>query len=369
MGGDEVGGGIIPAYAGSTQVSFQSFRLGSGSSPHTRGAQTKVYNFTDGERIIPAYAGSTISRRPRTRSETDHPRIRGEHRRSCQASRESNGSSPHTRGALADCRAEIQEGRIIPAYAGSTMADALDVIETADHPRIRGEHPSEFSGGVGGLGSSPHTRGAREEGADVRVVVRIIPAYAGSTSIVSGATCTISDHPRIRGEHSSRKMTQASRAGSSPHTRGAQKLGNPMGGALGIIPAYAGSTFRNPTSEDVDTGSSPHTRGAHQLQSLRAGNYGIIPAYAGSTDMDILRNRQRRDHPRIRGEHQLGVAHADIVEGSSPHTRGAPESRRLHRRNNGIIPAYAGSTNRMSPVLLRWMDHPRIRGEHRRAPC
>ena len=51
------------------------------------------------------------------------------------------------------------------------------------------------------------------------------------------------DHPRIRGEHVLTVSTAEALEGSSPHTRGAlnQKVLDSLG--LGIIPAYAGSTF------------------------------------------------------------------------------------------------------------------------------
>ena len=70
---------------------------------------------------------------------------------------------------------------------------------------------------------------------------------------------------------------------------------------------------------------------------------GIIPAYAGST---------RPARPSAPGR------------GSSPHTRGAltPASRCLGVLR--IIPAYAGSTHRQRPAHAGNEDHPRIRGEH-----
>ena len=133
------------------------------------------------------------------------------------------------------------------------------------------------------------------------------------------------DHPRIRGEHA----------------RGVPR----RHGRRGIIPAYAGSTHNTPPGCRDVPGSSPHTRGAPPSATRSA-----CPT---------------RDHPRIRGEHVQ--AH-----------------RRAYRRA-GIIPAYAGSTDR----FRRWLqsgegssphtrgargprrrpaagtgDHPRIRGEH-----
>ena len=51
----------------------------------------------------------------------------------------------------------------------------------SDHPRIRGEHRKFPVHGVQGLGSSPHTRGAPLARHDRRIEGGIIPAYAGST--------------------------------------------------------------------------------------------------------------------------------------------------------------------------------------------
>ena len=155
-------------------------------------------------------------------------------------------------------------------------------------------------------GSSPHTRGAR--------------------AINNGVIHHLGDHPRIRGEHD-----------VAPYVGF---------GRVGIIPAYAGSTHAFMTASRNPSGSSPHTRGA---PLLAVGNVEI-----------------RRDHPRIRGEHSvalvlnvdaLGIIPAyagstsgvnvlvAVTLGSSPHTRGAPNS----------ICHFSKS---------RW-DHPRIRGEHK----
>ena len=72
------------------------------------------------------------------------------------------------------------------------------------------------------------------------------------------------------------------------------------------------------------TGSSPHTRGAPHERRPFAFDDGIIPAYAGSTSKELASSATIRDHPRIRGEHSP----------SRGRRQGAPR----------IIPAYAGST-------------------------
>ena len=158
-------------------------------------------NLRGGGGIIPAYAGSTIWVEGLRGRPADHPRIRGEHR------------TP--RGGTRILR------RIIPAYAGSTGRRRSCESRRRDHPRIRGEHSALLQSVAGYQGSSPHTRGALLDGDDPYRAVRIIPAYAGSTSETNLSFSRRSDHPRIRGEHAGARAYTPSRPGSSPHTRGA----------------------------------------------------------------------------------------------------------------------------------------------------
>ena len=216
--------------------------------------------------IIPAYAGSTGSGRRRRPSYADHPRIRGEHFRAFRPDRPENGSSPHTRGARLLPGRSPGILRIIPAYAGSTATWRRTGRLRRDHPRIRGEHPLEIDSLSTEKGSSPHTRGALQL-VDFRVVrAGIIPAYAGSTLEHHSASFTARDHPRIRGEHTTVYERTIEQEGSSPHTRGALPECVPDFGQERIIPAYAGSTLATTTPQ----------------QNLR-------------------------DHPRIRGEHDVVV--------------------------------------------------------------
>ena len=235
-----------------------------------------------------------------------------------------------------------------------------------DHPRIRGEHGQHARDSVGEAGSSPHTRGALDRPVVFDVSSRIIPAYAGSTIPLSPRLSCSPDHPRIRGEHSPGASAPAQWAGSSPHTRGAPSATSSASPGLRIIPAYAGSTSGTSTSRDMRTdhprirgehlaacardaaglGSSPHTRGALSGPRTQTERHRIIPAYAGSTSTTGEEGDPPGDHPRIRGEHRPELLCRQRVDGSSPHTRGAPVVHRLARLVGGIIPAYAGSTRR-----------------------
>ena len=159
--------------------------------------------------------------------------------------------------------------------------------------------------------------------------------------------------------------------GSSPHTRGTP----------------CNSAWRNPDRRD-----HPRIRGEHayaQYEQLAGG--GIIPAYAGNTSSPRsplgpcrgssphtrgTRGRaprrcpSSRDHPRIRGEHAWKTL--------------------IPQPNQGIIPAYAGNTviDLIKPTIScgssphtrgtprqAWAscrpcrDHPRIRGEHSINQC
>ena len=395
---------IIPAYAGSTSTAGTTASRRSdhprirgehlpepgldvgqaGSSPHTRGAQIRIWTSLRGPGIIPAYAGSTVIRSWCLGSFSDHPRIRGEHAWLASAAIPALGSSPHTRGAQAIGFVGDHALRIIPAYAGSTCLHAGHVRMGRDHPRIRGEHKFRSPYYNAAHGSSPHTRGAPFLPAVRPSDVGIIPAYAGSTSLARGGFGRPADHPRIRGEHDVYDMVTARGRGSSPHTRGAPADGDVETVFPGIIPAYAGSTrgwANGPgavqdhprirgehamTSADITIqgGSSPHTRGAHCELHHEAGLARIIPAYAGSTPAATLEPDPRQDHPRIRGEHRSPSCPISPGIGSSPHTRGAHYFPLDRGFRSGIIPAYAGSTAAIGGWRVTRSDHPRIRGEH-----
>ena len=178
-------------------------------------------------------------------------------------------------------------------------------IAYSDHPRIRGEHPAGRVDDPRFSGSSPHTRGARDRYPRPEGRWRIIPAYAGSTLAAARRWPSAWDHPRIRGEHAQRIAVDGAPPGSSPHTRGAPTNGTTPRATSRIIPAYAGSTSIAARTVSRSWGSSPHTRGAPRRRVRHRRYPGIIPAYAGSTAAHRRHGRGVWDHPRIRGEHPL----------------------------------------------------------------
>ena len=111
-------------------------------------------------------------------------------------------------------------------------------------------------------------------------------------------------------------------------------------------------------------GSSPHARGALSLRVNNHETSRIIPACAGSTMSASSLTSSKKDHPRMRGEHDQDTRQAATEAGSSPHARGARQLAHLVEFADGIIPACAGSTSSGTTSSQEKRDHPRMRGEH-----
>ena len=212
-----------------------------------------------------------------------HPRLRGAHLERGADALESRGSSPLTRGAPMISAMNSLVMGLIPAYAGRTAHLTTRVRCRRAHPRLRGAHQK---GGVGKsttVGSSPLTRGARNQRIGGLDPVGLIPAYAGRTPACSEPTGWLPAHPRLRGAHRSRSQ-----------------------------------------SRTVYRGSSPLTRGAHASGLVRLTVEGLIPAYAGRTRLTLAFRAASWAHPRLRGAHLEEPETPNPFWGSSPLTRGAP---------------------------------------------
>ena len=75
------------------------------------------------------------------------------------------------------------------------------------------------------------------------------------------------------------------------------------------------------------TGSSPLTRGKHFSDAHFAALSRLIPAHAGKTRTRLARALSSTAHPRSRGENSQAEETMRPRTGSSPLTRGKPESR------------------------------------------
>ena len=133
----------------------------------------------------------------------------------------------------------------------------------------------------------------------------------------------------------------------------------------GDHPRSRGVYLQSTCEVTVRKGSSPLARGLLAPRRETTGRVGIIPARAGFTSATGTSAPRRWDHPRSRGVYRVGpMSYAEPV-GSSPLARGLPHVRTLVRRPNGIIPARAGFTSKVTATTQMNGDHPRSRGVYK----
>ena len=274
------------------------------------------------------------------------------------------GSSPLTRGKraaldLLDCLQGL-----IPAHAGKTTPSVWPPLPAWAHPRSRGENGLQHAEVTLQEGSSPLTRGKRQGTTYNLPNYGLIPAHAGKTHVELIDLEAGEAHPRSRGENSVPMPVAVRCRGSSPLTRGKRGRGAAWAGRHGLIPAHAGKThptqhqrrtvWAHPRSrgenltgaEDqlVSLGSSPLTRGKLAFQSVPCGECGLIPAHAGKTRRICGTATPKWAHPRSRGENATSGSSWGLGVGSSPLTRGKLDQRRPTQGLGGLIPAHAGKT-------------------------
>ena len=315
-------------------------------------------------RLIPARAGSTNPPLPGPHPGSAHPRASGEHLPQTRQDAAACGSSPRERGAPDAEDDGLGGGRLIPARAGSTRLWSRWCSVRSAHPRASGEHRTAWAYSPGVYGSSPRERGAHQRDHPQVRVRRLIPARAGSTTRATCHPRWKPAHPRASGEHAPHPLWVQLDDGSSPRERGALGLGVRCRVLVRLIPARAGSTtplravprtgsahprasgeHTNVTLEELLTvGSSPRERGAPRGARGVLGRVRLIPARAGSTAASTAATPGQPAHPRASGEHTITGDPRLAVYGSSPRERGALLRREEKIPALRLIPARAGST-------------------------
>ena len=176
-------------------------RLARGSSPLTRGKLRAGHRSAPRPGLIPAHAGKTSRAPPTTYGPWAHPRSRGENIRWYWYRFQRFGSSPLTRGKRQRRSGRRRQTGLIPAHAGKTRQALYRFDPTAAHPRSRGENAPDQPTIQSTRGSSPLTRGKRNDNHRIVVHRRLIPAHAGKTGALSIARMARAAHPRSRGEN------------------------------------------------------------------------------------------------------------------------------------------------------------------------
>ncbi len=188
----------------------------------------------------------------------------------------------------------------------------------------------------------------------------------------------------MRGEHILVQLCRAHCCGSSPHARGTPALDLPIALPHRFIPACAGNTVCNDSSNfsmpvhprmrgehynfdrvaTFEDGSSPHARGTRQVVGVVPIPARFIPACAGNTMLIRVVGAISTVHPRMRGEHSNWRRPPLIGRGSSPHARGTQFFQKLAQILVRFIPACAGNTDAGTVLERHRPVHPRMRGEH-----
>ncbi len=99
------------------------------------------------------------------------------------------------------------------------------------------------------------------------------------------------------------------------------------------------------------------------IGAVKAISLGTIPACAGSRAALVSGSTMLRDHPRVRGEQDLGDPRGPHTAGPSPRARGAVSATPMIGGVTGTIPACAGSRRKHPGIYDPAWDHPRVRGE------
>ena len=148
-----------PRSRGENAAAWTDEVAATGSSPLTRGKRRGYCDSSAGARLIPAHAGKTVGKCGDLVPLAAHPRSRGENGGGHLSSYFLVGSSPLTRGKLSTEKSVFLPGRLIPAHAGKTRYFREYPLSLSAHPRSRGENFSPRFTRLSSDGSSPLTRG------------------------------------------------------------------------------------------------------------------------------------------------------------------------------------------------------------------
>ncbi len=141
-------------------------------------------------------------------------------------------------------RASVHIFRITPAYAGSTYKSISKLDVPRDHPRVCGKYGLATVKQQEITGSPPRMREVPFQFSKTEPSTRITPAYAGSTNIYLYYSLFSQDHPRVCGKYSNLSFVSSSALGSPPRMREVLEPSVTFLQILRITPAYAGSTTK-----------------------------------------------------------------------------------------------------------------------------
>ena len=295
--------GLIPAWAGKTRSPNRPRLLG---RAHPRVGGENGYLPLSGHQehwLIPAWAGKTLWNAGKSLIQGAHPRVGGENDLIGQFRQSTEGSSPRGRGKLGWPDVEHLAHGLIPAWAGKTLMPSQTPDQSPAHPRVGGENDWTDPKAPLMPGSSPRGRGKQPLDLMRYLIRRLIPAWAGKTLADNWEVLEAEAHPRVGGENHLMAITNADNAGSSPRGRGKPNISHTHKVLPRLIPAWAGKTRRAVRPGNRRTahprvggenlqvgqpirpgcGSSPRGRGKRRRSTRCFRRPRLIPAWAGKT--------------------------------------------------------------------------------------
>ena len=231
-------------------------------------------------------------------------------------------SPPHARGRELDSFGRVEDQGITPACAGKRPSCRRCTRYSRNHPRVRGEESLTVMVTVAFLESPPRARGRGNNNYHALPICGITPACAGKRHERRGSVRHIRNHPRVRGEE------------------------------------WSCSSRRCPAPE-----SPPRARGRATFDPTCCDRNGITPACAGKRACGGRRAEPVWNHPRVRGEEDVGVLRDSVVVESPPRARGRAVSDADAIFLSGITPACAGKSWGEDDGCRTGGNHPRVRGE------
>ena len=146
------------------------------------------------------------------------------------------------RGKGIAIRAKTSNMRITPAYAGKSPVITRNIPFPRDHPRLCGEKTLTKHFIRLTTGSPPPMRGKVGWLTTAAGKFGITPAYAGKREYSYDITSFYKDHPRLCGEKISHALLMMLDRGSPPPMRGKVCSSHCFILVCGITPAYAGKS-------------------------------------------------------------------------------------------------------------------------------
>ena len=201
---------------------------------------------------------------------------------------------------------------ITPTCVGNTFFHHIEFYNFQDHPHLRGEYSASLGSIAVGMGSPPLAWGILGEKANYSESRGITPTCVGNTEELRVGLNLIWDHPHLRGEYLVAQASSTTVPGSPPLAWGILSAMRPAG---------------------------------HLLR--------ITPTCVGNTQVVVLKESLKQDHPHLRGEYAGEVAAIRAIKGSPPLAWGIQPSSDRDIFYARITPTCVGNTS-LGPVDHVW---------------